>query len=41
MHRRHVLTCQAHAYHVDDVALRHSEQRRLALQDVQHCLVGI
>ncbi len=41
MQRRHILAGQAHAHGVDDVLLRHAEQRRLGLIDVQHHLVGI
>jgi hypothetical protein len=35
MRRRHILPGQAHADDLDDVALRHAELRRLALQDMQ------
>jgi hypothetical protein len=38
VHRGHVLAGQPHAHHLDDVLLRHAEQRRLGLIDAQHQL---
>ncbi len=39
--RRHILSGQPHADHLDDIALRHAELRGLALQHMQNELARI